>query len=74
MKAKLDTVSYYPYRIGNHHVLGAGAQANHVIRQLNVDSNSESPKYCPYCQDAAKNPVRDEKGHWTWDCKEGCNP
>lgn len=71
---KKDMNSMYPYRIGNHRVLGAGSLANHVIRRLNIDSKAEPPNHCPYCQDTAKNPVRDDKGHWTWDCKEGCNP
>jgi hypothetical protein len=34
----------------------------------------EPPTICPFCGDEAKHPVKDDKGNWTWDCKEGCNP
>ncbi len=37
-------------------------------------TQAEPPDYCPCCHDAAKSPAKDEKGRWTWDCKEGCNP
>jgi len=39
-----------------------------------VATKVEPPDYCPCCHDQAKGPAKDEKGRWTWDCKEGCNP
>lgn len=32
------------------------------------------PDYCPMCFDNAKAPSKDERGRWTWNCLEGCNP
>jgi hypothetical protein len=63
-----------PHRIGRGLYFGAGALANHMIKQMNIDVNPVPPEVCPYCLDAATLPVRDSEGHWTWACIEGCNP
>lgn len=35
---------------------------------------AEPPARCPTCGHPALDPVRDDKGYWTWACHEGCNP
>ena len=44
------------------------------VKMMKAMASPEPPRWCPMCNRRALNPSKDEKGFWTWECAEGCNP